>query len=322
MTIIKNISFQNRLWLVGGLFTLALISSSSAFTLIVLPPSSGNNQVSGEQQASSATQPVVNPAVGMGNRVSGQVIQSLTGGRRTKGLQFKDPHVGAGLNYRSTEDTIAGGFKGDEYGGDLSFDADVYDGLILGTLYQYTYRGAENSQGTSEHLGSHGVSFYAAKRFLNLLNAGMSYNHVETEHRLTRAINVNLDRDSNGFTAFVGASDRHEKWTWATTPSFTYVYDHYDQQDQLETGLFAWSNTIGYDLCKQLTLSAAFIYNYLAVQNTFGNVAVRDDDYWVIGPRLRYYATKDLTVGLDFDSQQSYNNYNAYTVRLSADFAF
>jgi hypothetical protein len=323
LSVLKIFCLKYRTWIVGSIYMLSLMSIGASFTLILTPPP-GTDESTTEEKVSSATQPAGNPAVGMGNVVVGEIVSSLTSSSssKTKGLQFKDPHIETGFNYRSIDDTTKGGFAGNEFGGDIAFDADVYDGLILGALYQYTYLGAENSQATSEHLESNGASLYAAKRFLNLINAGMSYNHVASEHRLTRATNVNLDRDANGFTAFVGASDRLGKWSWATTPSFTYVYDDYEQQSPLETGLFSWSNNLSYDLTKQFTVGAAFSYNNLVVQDTFANSAIRDDDYWTIGPRFRYYATKDLTLGLNFDSQQGYNDYRAYTIRVSADFAF
>jgi hypothetical protein len=315
LCVIKISCWRYRAWIVGSIFMVHLMSVCSAFTLIIPPEKS-------DDEEASATQPVSNPAVGMGAVVVGGMVNSMTSSRETKGLQLKDPVIAGGLSYRFTEDTAAGGFSGDEFGSDIAFDADVYDGLILGALYQYTYRGAKNTRDTSEHLQSHGFSLYAAKRFLDLINAGVAYNHVASEHRLTRATNLNLDRDSNGFTALVGASDRLGKWSWATTPSFTYVWDDYDQQSNLKTGLFSWSNKIGYDLSKLFTVGAAFSYNHLVVQDTFGNAPVRDDNYWTIGPRLHYYATKNLTVNLDFDSQQGYRDYQAHTVRLSAEYSF
>lgn len=274
------------------------------------------------EQVNSATQPTVNPAVSIGSVVVGQIVGSITGVGRTKGFQFKDPHAGAGATYRSTDDTTPTGFSDNEYSGDISFDADVYDGLILGGLYQHTYRGGYNAIGTSEHLDSNAISVYAAKRYFNILNTGISYNFVGTDHRLTRASNVNLDRDSHGFTAFIGASDRIGKWAWATTPSLTYVNDNYDKLSTLETAVFTWSNSLSYDVSKQWNIGAAFSVSQFVVEDTFANSSIRDDNYWNIGPRIRFYPTQQWTFSLDFDSQQGFEDYRAYTVRLGADYSF
>jgi len=258
----------------------------------------------------------------MGSFVAGIVVNSIINMGRSKGLQFKDPNVGGGITYRSTEDTTIGGFSGNEVAGDVAFDADIYDGLIAGVLYQHTHREATNNQDTSESLESNGVSLYVAKRFINLVNAGISYNYVGSEHRLTRRTNLNLDRDSHGITLFTGLSDKKGKWGWATTPSFTWVQDMYDQQKDLATLVFSWSSSINYDVTKQFTIGAGASYSNLIVQDTFPGATVRDDDYFSIGPRLRYYPTNQLTISLDFDSQQEYDEYRAYTVRLGADYAF
>jgi hypothetical protein len=41
-----------------------------------------------------------------------------------------------------------------------------------------------------------------------------------------------------------------------------------------------------------------------------------------IGPRLKYYPNNQLALTLDFDSQQDYNDYRAYTLRVGADYSF
>jgi len=276
-----------------------------------------------EQQADDVTQAVANPAISMGGSVVNGMVGGLVGGSQKKGLQFKDPVVSLGTTYRSSDDTSLGGFSGNEYSGDIGFDADIYDGLITGVLYQHTYRGASNGQGTSENLSADGVSVYAARRFFDLMNAGLAYNHVFTDHRLTRAVNTNLDRDSDGAIAFVGTSDRNGNWSWNTTTSFTYVRDNYERQRDLDTMVFTWGGGLDYDVTKIFTLGAAFNYNNLVVQNFFDSSTVaRDDDFWTLGPRLRFYPTDNVTVRLDFESMQGYTDYRAYSLRLGMNIAF
>lgn len=279
--------------------------------------------VTAEQQVSNATSPINNPSFSLSDSLSGRISgMGTTSGLRAKGIQFKSPVVASGVTYRSLDDTAVGGFGGNEFSGDAGFDADLYDGLLGGVMYQYTYRGGYNSQGTSEHLDSNAVSLYSAKRFFDLLNVGLAYNYAATEHQLTRAVTANLDRDSNGFTTFVGASNKKGRWAGFATGIFGYVYDDYDQQKSLETGRFTMNGGVNCDITKIFTLGTAFSYHYFIFQDVLPGGVVRDDDYWTIGPRLQFFPTDALTINLDFDSQEGFKDYKAYTVRLGVDIAF
>jgi len=301
-----------------------LISMTAAnlFALVCQANTYAPPKATDDEVKASATQPMNNTAFGQMNSVGGALESSIGRGGRTKGLQFHTPVLASGLEYRSTHDTTLGGFTGNEYSGDIAVDADIYDGLIAGVLYQHTHRGAWNAQDTSERLDADGVSLYFGKRLFDCLNLGVSYNHGETEDRLTRSLNTNLDRTSDGYTLLAGVSNKHGKWNWATTLSFGYVNDDYDQQQTLQTGRFGWGGSLGYDITKQFTLGAAFTYYNYVFQDTFNNIAPRDDDYYDIGPRLSYYLNDRTTLKLDFDSQQGYTDFGAYTLRASFDLAF
>ena len=277
-----------------------------------------------EQQTQNAVQPVMSPTFAMANSCINSSMSAITSraSEIRKGLQFKNPVLSPGVTYRSVNDSSPGGFGGNEFGGDISLDADVYDGLVMGVLYQHVYRGASNSTGTSEHLDSNGVSLYSAKRFYDLLNVGLSYNYANSYHRLSRAVTSNLDRDSHGFTMFAGLSDKKGKWSWSLTPSFGYVRDLYDQQKDLDTGRVSVDGSLGYDITKYVSLTAVFGYHNFPIQDTFPDTTIRDDDYWNIGPRLQFYPTDTLTVTLDFDSQEGYKDYKAYTLRVGVGIAF
>lgn len=290
----------------------ALVSQAKTYTDAATP----------EQQTQNAVQPMNNTSFGLMDSVSG--LAGYLGGRseESKGLQLKTPVVAPGFTYRWSSDDAVGGFAGDELSGGVAADADVYDGLIAGILYQRTYRGTQNLFGTSEHLDSNGVSVYGAKRFFNLLNVGLAYNFSDTEHRLTRAINVDLDRSSNGFSMFAGLSDHKGKWGWSTTTSFGFVRDDYRSQKDLDTGRFGWGGSLGYDITKLFTLSGAFSYYNYVIQDLFPNGSVRDDDYYTLGPRLTFYPKDNLTVHLDFDSMQGYKDLASYALRLGVDIGF
>ncbi len=290
--------------------------AANLFTLV------SQTQAYVEDQEASVVQPMNNTAFGQMNSVAG-AFQSVTSrSERSKGLQFRSPVLVPGFSYRATHDSTFGGFGGNELSGDLAFDADIYDGLIAGLLYQHSHREASNEIGVSEHLDSDGVSLYFAKRLFNILNLGLSYNHGEAEHRLTRAVKSNLDRSSDGYTLLAGISDKRGKWGWSTTTSFGYVNDDYDFRQTIQTGRFGWGGTLSYDISKKWTLGAAFSYYNYVLQDTFFGIAPRDDDYYDIGPRLSYYPTDQLGLKLGFDSQEGYESFSAYTLRLSCDIAF
>jgi hypothetical protein len=301
------------------LFALAMVClipcSLKAFTLIPI------EKASEKQQEANAVQTMNNPSFGMMDAVGVGVGQGDL--RNPKmGLQWKTPVVSPGFSLRTFSDDAAGGFDGDEYSANIGFDADIYDGLIAGVLYQRTHRSAVNALNTSENLNSDGISVYAGKRLFDILNLGLAYNFATAEHRLSRAVISNLDADSQGFTVFAGASDRKDKWSWSSTTSFAFVHDDYEQNESLNNGRFAWANTLGFDVTKEFTLGASFTYFNYVIQNVFFGAVARDNDYYTIGPRLTFYPSRDLVVHLDFDSQQNYRDYSAYTLRAGVDIGF
>ena len=282
----------------------------------------GSDLKSAAQQQAEATKGISNPAFGLANAVNLVSALSSSMGSHKKGLQFKSPIFSPAFSFRTQSDDSPGGFDGDEYTGELGLDADVYDGLIAGLIYQHSARSARNNIGTKESLDSDGFSLYFGKRFFDLLNTGLAYHYANTEHQLTGAAAANLDRDSNGFSLLAGISDKKGKWSWSSTTSFSFIHDGYDKQTDLETGRFGWGGGLGYDASKHLTVGAAFTYYNFIFQDTFPNSVVSDNDYWTLGPRFQYFPYDDVTVYLDFDSQQGYVDYSAYTVRVGANIAF
>ncbi|MBI4025305.1 MAG: hypothetical protein HY360_10025 [Verrucomicrobia bacterium] len=238
-----------------------------------------------------------------------------------KGLQFGEPVVDFGFLYRRSDYSGPGGFGGNEVGADMGVDADIYDGLVAGLIYQHLYRGAENDLGTSGHLDSDGVSFYCAKRF-GIVNAGLTYNFAEIEHKLSRALIANLDRDSNGFTAILGLSDKHGRWNWSTTTAFGCAVEDYEQQRDIDTGRFTWGGSLSYDVTSVFTLGAAFNYHYFVFQDVFPGARTWDDDYWTLGPRFQFFPTENLTVELDFNTEEGFAGVSAYNARLGLSIAF
>jgi hypothetical protein len=296
----------------------ALVSHAAAYGGSTTTPTA-----TPEQQAANAVSGVVNPSFSLSDSLGGVISgMGMSGLTRGKGLQFKNPMLSSGVAYRSMDDTSVGGFGDNEYTGELGVDADIYDGLLAGLIYAHTYRSGYNSLGTSENMDVNAVSLYSAKRFFDLMNVGLAYNFAATDHKLTRATNMNLDRNSNGFTAFTGISKKKGRWGGFATGSFGYVYDDYDQQNNLETGRFTMSGGLNCDITKVFTLGTVFNYHYFVFQDVLPGGTVRDNDYWTIGPRLQFFPTDNLTINIDFDSQEGFKDYKAYTVRLGVDVAF
>lgn len=304
--------------LAGALAATSVAGSSSSSSS--KPPDGPSAPPTGEQQGNNATTPTFNPSLTLSDSV-GSTIGNL-GDFFSHGLQWKHPVLSPTVTYRSLDDTSSGGFAGNEFVGDLAFDVDVYDGLIAGLVYQRAHRGATNVVGTSERLDSNGASLFVAKRFFDLLNVGVAYQYTDSEHRLTRAVNMNLDRDGHGGSVFAGISKRKGQWSGALTSSFGYVRDDYAQQPDLDLGRFSLSGTATCDIVKEFAVGVGFSYNYFVVQDVWPNASVRDSDYWTIGPRLRFYPTEDITVRLDFETMEGYESYKALTVRLGLDFSF
>lgn len=275
-----------------------------------------------EQQTENAVQSIANISLSLADSSAGAAMDALTSGRsESRGLQFKDPVISPNFGYRWMDDTSIGGFSSHEYNGGLTFDADLYDGWIAGVLYQHANRSGQNALGVSENLASDAASFYIAKRFIDFVNAGFSYNYASTEHRLTRAVQANLDRDSHGFNVFAGLSDHKKNWSWSTTVSYAHVHDDYSQQKDLITGRFGLGGTLGYDVTKEFTLGAAVTYYYLVQQDTFSG-SPRDNDYINLGPRFSFHPSDSITLRLDMDSMQGYTDVASYNVRAAVDIGF
>jgi hypothetical protein len=303
-----------------------LVTGLLIFTTLSLRASSNEvfsaEKVTPEQQQSNAVQPVSNPSVILFQSVVGVASSSVERSKSSRGLELKNPVLAPSFTYKTANDEAPGGFDGDEFSGDIAFDADIYNGLIAGVLYGHAYRHTKNNLHTDEHLDSNAISAYAAKRFFDLVNAGLSYNFATTDHHLSRGVTANLDRDSHGFGMFAGASSRKDKWSWGTTFSFGYTDDDYNVQKDLETGVFGWNANLGYDISKKLTVAAVLNYYDLVIQDVFPNSSIRDDDYWTIGPRIVYYASDRFTVHVDFNSMLGYNDFSSHTLRTGMTIAF
>jgi hypothetical protein len=279
-----------------------------------------------DQEIGSATSSVNSPSIGAGTSAAGAALSALSNqSPKSQGFQFKDPVVSPSGTYRYYHDSSTpGSYGGHDYSGEVSLDADIYDGLLTGVYYQGLTRHGRNITGSTEDMLSNSVSLYTAKRFIELINAGVAYNVSFTEHHLNGTAVADLDRISNGATAFVGVSDKIEKWFLASTVSFTFASDDYEAKNlaTLDTGLASWSNEVSYDLLDFFTLGLAFSYNNYVIQDTFPGVTAVDDDFWMVGPRFRFFPTDQLTVSLDLDTQEGFKNFDAYIVRLGCNYAF
>ncbi len=314
-----------------------IVVSGFALTLSCLPVSSwavDTNTVGGvdffteDQQKAAAVQSNTNPSLGLTDSFAGKAA-SLTS-RMGRGLQFETPVVSPAISGTAFEDDQPGGFGGWEVNGELGLDADIYDGLIAGLIYQHSYRDAQGPRATGEHRDSNGISFYLAKRFFDIFNTGLAYNFVSNEHRLTGGTTANLDSDAHGVTGLAGISDRKvfwtksNKWSWATTTSFAFFTDDYDatSNTDTDTGRFTWGGNLGFDFTEYFTLSGVFNYHNFVIMDAFNGVPGRDDDYWTLGPRFQFYPLDNVTISLDFESMQGYTDYSSYTLRLGANLGF
>ena len=302
------------------LFLVCVLTTKGFAQVVVSSPSSPGGVIKGEEQMAKTTEGPNNIAF----RNANILTKDLSCQEQAKGLQVKDPVVAPSLDYQWTDDSSSGGFSGHEVSGSVALDADVWNGLILGVLYLHTHRDAESSFGISQHLDSDGVSLYAGKRFLDLLNVGLAYNYANTRDRLSRAIEYNMNRESNGGTAFVGLSDRKGKWSWSSTAGVVYVSDDYDSSliKDRTTSRLGFTNTLAYDVTKVFTLGAAGSYYNFFQQDLYTGISARDDDYWVVGPRFTFYPSEQLTVHFDFDSQQGYKDLTAYLFHVGVDISF
>jgi hypothetical protein len=310
--------FQRLLVLLHAGVCLLLANNGSAQSLG--PPGSPSDV--GYDERTAATLSVENPGILLGRDTAVIGRESLQEEPKTQGLQFKDPIISSRFTYRQDHDSSSpGGFDDDEYSGELSLDADIYDGLLAGLLYQHADRAGHNSVGTNEQMYSDGFSLYLAKRFLELVNAGAAYNFVNVDHQLTGTTAVDLDRVSNGFTVFAGVSDKIGEWYLAGTASFVYVHDDYDAQNNLDTGMFTFAAEASYDVTEVVTAGVGASYNRYVIQDTLAGSPL-DSDYFAVGPRFAFFPTDDVTVRLDLETWQGYVNYDAYKVSVAVDYAF
>lgn len=301
---------------VGAANVLCLVSQAAMYNVAATSPdaqagaaTSANNSVSFNNADGGSS--AMGGAIAGAGRMSGK-----------KGFQFKDPIVTPGFSYRSYSDGAPGGFAGNEAGADISLDADIYDGLIAGVYYAHTYRGGSNSLATSEHLESDGVSAYLGHRWFDIMNTGIAYNYSSTRHRLTRAVQLNLDRDSHGFTVLWGASDRMGHWSWNVTPSVTFVHDDYANFKAMETTRASVNMGLNYDAAKWVTIGGALGYHNFVKQDTFPNSTIRDSDYFTIGPRVRFIPMDNFAINVEFDDQEGFTDYRSYYAHVGFEVAF
>ena len=310
-----------RRWVFCILLALACAGFPRVLTAQGPGPSSSDKDNSEEFWA--ATLSVENPGILLGTRAARTSQQVLEEEEvQTQGFGFKDPVVSSGFTYRNDHDSSSpAGFHDDEYSFDLALDADIYDGWIAGALYTHMTREGHNSLGTKESLNANGFSLYLARRFFDLMNVGAAYNFMSNEHRLKGTTAANLDSDSNGFTTFVGVSDKIDDWYLASNVSYIYAADDYAVQTNLDTGMITWSAQADYDVTDWFTPGVAFSYNRYLIQDRFAGTS-QDNDYWALGPRLTFYPTDDVTIHVDFESWQGYTGYDSYKLRIGLDYAF
>jgi hypothetical protein len=286
------------------------------------PPSSPSSGKNSSEELWAATLSVENPGILLGTRSSRVSQQELEEAGKTQGFQFKDPVFSHGFTYRNDHDSSSpAGFHDDEYSADLGLDADIYDGWIAGALYSHMTREGHNSLRTRESLNANGFSIYAAKRFFELLNVGAAYNFMANEHRLRGTTAANLDSTSNGFTTFVGVSDKIDEWYLASTVSYVFAADDYDAQANLDTAMLSVSGQVDYDVNDWFSPGIYVSYNHYLQQDRFAGTSV-DDDYWAIGPRFQFFPTDDVTVHVDLETWEGYTGYSSYKIRIGLDYAF
>ena len=151
------------------------------------------------------------------------------------------------------------------------------------------------------------------------MNVGASFAYISSDHEVG---GTDLDSDTISFNWFGGVSKTWNQFTASTTGSAIFTEEWFDKQS-LPTWTLAWSGSLSYRWHEKWRFAFNWWYNYVVDDDALtGSKPGGDSDYWMLGPRVDYQATDNVSVNLGYTYSDGPSHFNAQGLRVGVGVAF
>jgi hypothetical protein len=252
--------------------------------------------------------------------------------------EYKFAHV------QDNRPTSSGGFDGANNTGIVGFDFDSFYNTIVGFSFTYTNSNlstADNTSVLNNSSNSYFFSTYVAKNFYDWINVGGSgtYGRTDSAFRLDGigGFTQGTTQDTGALSPFLGVSHTWGAFSFSSTPSYIWGYDHFSfdaSPGTLAPGdaktlnqTFLWLNNFQYAVTDKLSLSVQANWTRLiTTQSVPVGAGLPTPDFshqWMtFGGRADYSFNKDGTVFAAFEHDAFATHYDDYRIRTGVTYNF
>ena|SRR5260221_1382541 len=268
---------------------------------------------------------------------------------------FSAPAAYAEYRYAQIQDNRTVGFDGPQHNGIVGFDFESFCKTIVG--FNFTYTNSNLETGSSAGLGpdllnsSDGYFFstYVAKNFDDWVNVGTSLTYGRTDSRFRAnfggiapfMLDQDTTQDSFVIAPFVGVAHTWGAFSFSSTPTYIWDYDHYSFGPTKFSGsdaaappdaktlnqTFLWLNNFQYAVNDKLSLSIQINWTHLLTAQAPtvapGLPIPTFSHQWMsFGGRADYAFNKDGTVFAAFEHDAFSTHFDDYRIRTGVSYNF
>jgi len=251
------------------------------------------------------------------------------------------------------QDNRAIGFDGPQHNGIVGFDFESFYQTIVG--FNFTY---SNSDLTTQNAGtsfwnssnSYFFSTYVAKNFSDWVNVGGSFTYGRTDTTFNAVapgafpfgLTQKTTQDSYAYSPFVGVAHTWGAFSFSSTPTYIYGYDHYNfdypvTNPGFATGVppdakslnqtFLWLNNFQYAIDDKWSVSAQANWTHLLTIQSVNSFPIATlpplgHDWMSFGGRVDYNINKNGSVFAAFEHDAFNTHFDDYRIRTGLSYNF
>lgn len=270
---------------------------------------------------------------------------------------FSDPTAYSEFKFTHIQDNRAIGFDGPQYNGIAGFDFSSYWDIIGGFNFTYSNESLNTSNGGTNFTNSNNAYFfstYAAKNFDDWINVGGSFTFGLTDTTFNAntpaaglvpgaGLTQKSAQNSYSYSPFVGVAHTWGAFSFSSTPTYIYSYDHFNfdfpVNDPGVAGTlappnaktlnqsFLWLNNFQYAINDKWSASVQANWTHLLAVQTVPTVTTplipfAGHDWVSFGGRVDYSFNKDGSVFGAYEHDAFDTHFDNYRIRAGISYNF
>jgi hypothetical protein len=268
---------------------------------------------------------------------------------------FSAPAAYSEYKFAQIQDNRTIGFDGPQHNGIVGFDFVSYWDTIVGFNFTYTNESLTTTLAPTNFYNSSNSYFfstYVAKNFSDWVNVGGSatYGRTDTDWRADTggaapfALGQKTTQDSFALSPFIGVAHTWGAFSFSSTPTYIWDYDHYGYDLPTFNGsaapgtpsipssktlnqTFLWLNNFQYAITDKWSISVQANWTRLLTIQSVPTgitplISPLGHQWMSFGGRVDYAFNKDGNIFVQFEHDAFNTNFDDYRIRTGVTYNF